>query len=110
MDLTGLRAAWERGDQLILIDPKETELFPWAPHARIYADTPEAMVNALKEVSAISRKRRLALRAKGRKNWTKEDGQYVTVVIDEMSELCDLCPQANVVPDTPATRQNSDFL
>ena len=82
------------GKQLILIDPKRTELSPYryVPHCLFYASEPADMVNALEYALCITETRYRAMERAGNRNYFGSD---VYVVIEELADL--LTTQRKVV-------------
>ena len=69
------------GAELILIDPKLLELHEYKANARIYADNPADISNAVRTAYTIMSARNIDTRSKGLKEY---QGKPLYVVIDEM--------------------------
>ena len=74
------------GKQLILIDPKRTELHPYrrTPHCLRYASEPEDMVDALHYAIGLTEQRYKRMHAE---NWRTYRGGDVYVIIEELADL-----------------------
>ncbi|MBR5276788.1 MAG: DNA translocase FtsK [Bacteroidaceae bacterium] len=74
------------GKQLILIDPKRTELSPYkrVPHCLRYASEPNTMVDALHYALGIVEQRYRVMEAQGLR---KYNGSDVYVIIEELADL-----------------------
>ena len=74
------------GAQLILIDPKRTELFPYKdlPHVLCYATEPAAMIAALQYAVNVTEGRYKAMEKAGARKYTGSD---IYVVIEELADL-----------------------
>lgn len=72
--------------QFILLDPKTTELWPWArlPHCIRYAYETDEMLAALRSAVEIMENRLHHMHAVGERIWT---GSQIYVVIDELADL-----------------------
>lgn len=82
------------GKQLILIDPKRTELSPYknTPHCLRYASEPGAMVQTLQYALGIVEQRYRTMERDGERKYTGSD---IYVVIEELADL--LTTQRHVV-------------
>lgn len=74
------------GKQLILIDPKRTELSPYKnlPHCLRYASEPQDMVEALHYALGVTEQRYRFMEANGLRTYTGAD---VYVIIEELADL-----------------------
>jgi S-DNA-T family DNA segregation ATPase FtsK/SpoIIIE len=74
------------GKQMILIDPKRTELSPYKnlPHCMRYASEPEDMVQALHYALGITEMRYRQMEANG---WRTYPGGDIYVIIEEIADL-----------------------
>ena len=82
--------------QLILLDPKTTELWQWAnlPHTISYAYEMGQMIASLRETVEIMEARLRHMHSVGERLWL---GSQIYVVIDELADLLTTC-KADVVP------------
>lgn len=72
--------------QLILLDPKTTELFQWSklPHTISYAYEPDEMLRSLRSAVELMENRLHHMHSVGERLWS---GSKVVVVIDELADL-----------------------
>ena len=72
--------------QFILLDPKTTELWPWArlPHSISYAYDTGDMIKALRQSVEIMENRLHHMHACGERVW---QGSHIYVIIDELADL-----------------------
>ena len=82
--------------QLILLDPKTTELWQWAklPHTIRYAYEPDEMIQALRRAVEVMENRLRAMHSLGERIWAGSD---IYIVIDELADLLTTA-KAEVVP------------
>lgn len=76
----------DNGKQMILIDPKRTELSPYrrTPHCLYYASEPDDMVEALHFAIGLVERRYRYMEDRG---WRKYRGSDVYVIIEELADL-----------------------
>ena len=72
--------------QLILIDPKQVELYQYSslPHCIAYGSTGPDMIRCLNHASNVIAQRLQEMRKRGERNWT---GPKLYIVIDELADL-----------------------
>lgn len=72
--------------QLILLDPKTTELWQWAnlPHCLRYAYEPDEMIGALRYAVEVMENRLHYMHSVGERLWA---GSQIYIVIDELADL-----------------------
>ena len=82
--------------QLILLDPKTTELWPWAklPHTISYAFEQDEMLKSLRLAIEIMENRLRHMHSCGERIW---NGSQIYIVIDELADLLTTC-KADTVP------------
>ena len=82
--------------QFILLDPKTTELWPWArlPHCIRYAYETDEMIKALRDAVGIMENRLRHMHSVGERVWT---GSEIYIIIDELADLLTTV-KADVVP------------
>lgn len=82
--------------QLVLLDPKTTELWPWArlPHTISYAYETDDMLRSLRSAIETMESRLHHMHACGERLWS---GSQIYIVIDELADLLTTCKN-DVVP------------
>lgn len=83
-------------NQLVLLDPKATELWQWArlPHCISYAFEPDKMLRSLRSAVETMEHRLRHMHAVGERIWT---GSQIYIVIDELADLL-TTQKTDVVP------------
>lgn len=83
-------------NQLVLLDPKATELWQWArlPHCISYSFEPDEMLRSLRSAVETMEHRLRHMHAVGERIWT---GSQIYIVIDELADLL-TTQKADVVP------------
>lgn len=87
---------------LALIDPKQTELYPWRDHALYYGDDAASIMDTLQRIEKLRQDRMATRRQAGLKKWDDALGPRVLLVIDEMAEAIKIAPNAAPIIETLA--------
>lgn len=105
-----IAAAYQMGFQLVLIDPKETELWPWRNHAYAYADDAKSIRATLLEVERVRELRKGIRRTANVKKWNATLGPFILVVIDEIAEAIKIAPEVALTIETLARLARSEGI